>query len=130
MSIEVLASRHRHYCGAREVLCVSCERIGGDTPLAAHVSALCDALEGYAEREIVPIAADQLRALTESGRGYTFCPYTYAVTVRVKKRADTLGVTLRATHTQGERVLSRRVLRMRWNAAGTLQYRARREKKE
>ncbi len=130
MHFETVASRRRLYYGAREVLCISYERLDGETPLAKHVSALCDALGEYAERAVFPAAAEELRALAEGGRGYAFCPHTYAVTVRVKKHAGALRVMLTATHTQGSTVSSRRVLRMRWSADGALQYRMRKQKKE
>ena len=130
MNMETAVSQRRCHHGGREVLGIATERIGGDTPLAIHVSALCDALEAYALRALQPRAAAELERLVAKGRGYTFLPHRYTVRLKLARRRGRLSVTLSATHAQGERVHTHRALCMRWSADGAVQYRIRREKKE
>ncbi len=130
MTLAMKKRERRLAHGGRVALHIVCACYDGQTALERHVAALCDALEGYAERELLPVAAAALEACVHAGRGYTFCPHRYTISVKQKQRGGRRQVTLTATHAQGEQVLSHRTLRMCWSADGALQYRMRNTKKE
>lgn len=116
-------ARHvRALCyGGRTVLRVEALLPGESHAAAVHVRALAEALFLYAERTLLPLAAEALKRARREGRGHRFSPHRYTLTLRARPVGRFAYVEL-STLYRGEGDLRvERVLRMRWSADGTRQ---------
>ena len=111
----------KFFHGGTEVLRFQAQLPRAHTRAAQHVRALCEELRGFAERELLPLAAGELESAVREGRGYTFLPHRYCVTLKVCPTRRRVCVELAATHTQGDSVRSHRGMRMLWSPDGALQ---------
>ena len=103
----------------RRVLTLSLCRAQGDTPAAAHINALGDALCGYAERELLPPARTALEQSFAAGQGHLFSPHVCRLSLTAHPYRH--GVYLRLTLSfVGEGEFSR-TLHTFWSRDGAFQ---------
>lgn len=116
-------ARHvRTLCyGGRTVLRVEAWLPTESHAAAVHVRALAEALFLYAERTLLPLAAEALKTARREGRGHRFSPHRYTLALRARPVGRFFFVELAALYRAEGDVRAERVLRMRWSADGTRQ---------
>ena len=129
---KIEALQRQFFFGGREVLRVNADLPTGNTPAAAHFLCLVQALCDYADRELFPAAADELRQAAEVGLGHRFAKRQYRIALSEasvgRRRQITLCVGLSLLDASaGENVAQLHRLETVWDEDGVLQFDARRK---
>ena len=109
--------------GSRTVLLFEGETPVGDTPLSCHARELARVLCDHAEREYLPVAAQELTQLSSAGRGYDFTPHRLRFCAKAHLARGRMVLELSLRYTAGKRVLFAQNARQIWCADGSYRLR-------
>ena len=105
-------------CASRKALVFESELPAGDTPMACHLRELEKALLAHAEREYLPLAAEELAALAGVGKGYDFAPHRLKLGARAQLAHGRVRVALSLQYTGKAGAQFVQCARQTWSACG------------
>lgn len=110
--------------GARAALVLERECPASDCAAAHHAREIAKRLFAHAEREYLPVAAQELEQLVAAGRGFAFARHRLRFTARLLRAGEGLCMKLSLCYTVGSEVRVQQAVQSFWTADGT--YRCRR----
>ncbi|MBQ8716688.1 MAG: hypothetical protein IJY43_02430 [Clostridia bacterium] len=131
-----IRTKQKHFTvGGREILCIDAAFPCGNSPAAAHILQLVQALCAYAERELLTGATDALMRAVGAGQGHRFTKWRYRIALSEapagRGHRVTVAVCFSFFDTQAGQCAERFYqLDTFWDAQGVIQMAKRREKRK